>query len=168
MKGIKTNAMRLLEKSGVAYHTLTYDLGGEPFSGEAVCRALGLDPAGGFKTLCARGERRGVAVYVIPIAGELDLKAAARALGDKAVELTAVKDLVALTGYERGAVSPVGMKKRYPVFIDESARARGTIEISGGMKGVSLMLEARALAAFLDAEFYPLVKASVQGTTRGP
>ena len=158
MKAVKTNAMRLLEKGGVAYQSLYYDLGDQPFSGEAVCRALGLDPAGSFKTLCARGERRGVAVYVIPIAGELNLKAAARALGDKAVELAQVKELMALTGYERGAVSPLGMKKRYPVFIDQSARERDVIEISGGMKGVSLALDARALAAFLGAEFYPLVK----------
>lgn len=159
MKEMKTNAMRLLDKGKVPYQPLYYDLGDTPFSGEAVCRALGLDPAGSFKTLCARGERRGVAVFVIPIAGELDLKAAARALGDKAVTLAAVRELPALTGYERGAVSPVGMKKRYPVFIDQSARARGTIEISGGMKGVSLMLDAGALAAFLGARFAPLVKA---------
>ena len=112
--------MRLLDKGKVPYTPLYYDLGDRPFSGEAVCEALGLDPAGSFKTLCARGERKGVAVFVIPIAGELDLKAAAKALGDKAVELAAVRELPTLTGYERGAVSPVGMKKRYPIFIDAS------------------------------------------------
>ena len=112
MKNTKTNVMRLLDKGKVPYTPLYYDLGHRPFSGEAVCEALGLDPAGSFKTLCARGERKGVAVFVIPIAGELDLKAAAKALGDKAVELAAVRELPTLTGYERGAVSPVGMKKR--------------------------------------------------------
>ncbi len=161
MKNTKTNAMRLLDKGKVPYTPLYYDLGDQPFSGEAVCHALGLDPAGSFKTLCARGERKGVAVFVIPIAGELDLKAAAKVLGDKGVELAAVRDLPALTGYERGAVSPVGMKKRYPVFIDSSALERDIIEISGGMKGVSLALPPRLLADFLGAQFAPLVKISL-------
>ena len=158
MKNTKTNVMRLLDKGKVPYTPLYYDLGDRPFSGEAVCEALGLDPAGSFKTLCARGERKGVAVFVIPIAGELDLKAAAKALGDKAVELAAVRELPTLTGYERGAVSPVGMKKRYPIFIDASALERDIIEISGGMKGASLSIAPRPLADFLGAQFAPLVR----------
>ena len=162
MKNTKTNAMRLLDKGKVPYTPLYYDLGDQPFSGEAVCHALGLDPAGSFKTLCARGERKGVAVFVIPIAGELDLKAAAKVLGDKGVELgRSPRPARALTGYERGAVSPVGMKKRYPVFIDSSALERDIIEISGGMKGVSLALPPRLLADFLGAQFAPLVKISL-------
>lgn len=153
MKEVKTNAMRLLDKGKVAYTPLYYDLGDEPFSGEAVCRALNASPESSFKTLCARGEKKGVAVFVVPIPAELNLKAAAKALGDKKVELVQVKELVALTGYERGGVSPVGMKKRYPVFIHQSALDFEKIRISGGMKGVSLMLSPRDLAAFLGAQF---------------
>ena len=148
----KTNAMRLLEKGRVPYEALAYDLGEEPFSGEATCRVLGLDPAENFKTLCARGERKGVAVFSIPVSGELDLKAAAKALGDKAVTLVPVKELLALVGYERGSVSPVGTKKRYPTFLDESALARDTIVISGGAKGRAMRVDPRALIAYLGAQ----------------
>ena len=151
-----TNAMRLLKQAGVAYEAMYYDLGDEPFSGEAVCRALGVSEEVSFKTLCARGERKGIAVFVIPIAEELNLKAAAAAFGDKAVSLVAVKELPGLTGYERGGVSPVGMKKKYPVFIDETALGLDNIKISGGLKGVSLMVEPRALAKYLNASFAPI------------
>lgn len=152
-----TNAMRLLTQAKIAFTPLYYDLGEQAFSGEAVCRALGADERASFKTLCARGERRGVAVFVVPIAGALDLKLAAQALGDKAVSLTLVKELSALTGYERGGVSPVGMKKRYPTFIDRSAAEFERIRISGGQKGVSLEVNPDALARYLNAAFAPLV-----------
>ncbi len=152
----KTNVMRLLEAAQIPYEPLYYDLGDAEFSGEAVCEALGVSADESFKTLCARGERKGIAVFVIPVSGELDLKAAALACGDKAVTLTAVKELKELTGYERGGVSPVGMKKAYPVFIDETAQLFEHIEISGGIKGVSLKLEPEALAEFLSATFAPL------------
>ena len=151
-----TNAMRLLTKAHVAFEPLYYDLGEEAFSGEAVCRVLGTDERSSFKTLCARGERKGVAVFVVPIAGELNLKRAAKALGDKAVTLTPVRELSALTGYERGGVSPIGMKKRYPTFIDGSAQAFDQIRISGGLKGVSLRLNPDDLLRFLGAAFAPL------------
>ncbi len=152
----KTNVMRILEAAGLPYEPLYYDLGDADFSGEAVCKALGVSPEESFKTLCARGERKGIAVFVIPVAGELDLKAAAAACGDKAVALVPVKELKALTGYERGGVSPVGMKKPYPVFIDETAQLFEHIEISGGLKGCSVKLEPEPLAAFLGAAFAPL------------
>lgn len=153
-----TNAMRLLRKAGVPFEEILYDLEGEPFSGEAVRRALGADARGSYKTLCARGERRGIAVYVIPLSAELDLKKAARALGDKAVALVPVKELLPLTGYERGSVSPVGMKKRYPTFIDKSAAELQRMKLSGGMKGVSMALEPRALIAYLGAALADLTE----------
>ena len=156
MKQNKTNVMRLLEAAGVEYKPLYYDLGDTPFSGEAVCEALGVSAEESFKTLCARGERTGINVFVIPVAGELDLKAAAAACGDKAVTLTAVKELKNLTGYERGGVSPVGMKKPYPVFIDETAQLFDAIEVSGGVKGCSIRVEPEALRVFLGASFAPL------------
>ena len=153
MKQPVTNTMRLLTKARVAFEPMYYDLGEEAFSGGAVCRVLGVDERTSFKTLLARGERKGVAVFVVPIAGELDLKKAAQALGDKAVALTQVKELSALTGYERGGVSPVGIKKRYPTFIDRSAESLHAIRISGGMVGVSLMLDPGDLARYLGASF---------------
>lgn len=152
----KTNVMRLLEAAGISYEPLYYDLGEAEFSGEAVCEVLGVSPQESFKTLCARGERTGINVFVIPVAGELDLKAAAAVCGDKAVALTAVKELKNLTGYERGGVSPVGLKKAYPVYIDETAQLFDHIEISGGMKGCSVKLEPEKLRAYLGAVFAPL------------
>ncbi|MEG1262793.1 MAG: aminoacyl-tRNA deacylase, partial [Clostridia bacterium] len=155
-KPLVTNVMRLLKQGHIAYAPLYYDLAGETFSGDAVCRALGADARRSFKTLCARGERQGVAVFVVPIAGELDLKCAAQALADKKVQLVHVKELPALTGYERGSVSPIGMKKKYPTFIDQSACEFELIRISGGQKGVSIELDPKALSAYLGARFFPL------------
>lgn len=152
----KTNAMRLLDAAGIAYEALYYDLGDAEFSGGAVCAALGLSADESFKTLCGRGERTGVNVFVIPVAGELDLKAAANACGDKALTLVPVKELKNLTGYERGGVSPVGLKKPYPVYIDETAQLFERVSISGGLKGCSLRVEPEALAAFLGARFAAL------------
>lgn len=151
-----TNAMRLLTQAKVPFEPLYYDLGDEEFSGEAVCRVLGVEERTSMKTLCARGERRGVAVFVVPIGTELNLKRAAQALGDKAVALTHVRELNALTGYERGGVSPIGMKKRYPTFIDRSAESFECVRISGGLKGVSLEINPGDLARFLGATFAPL------------
>ncbi|MGI6173617.1 MAG: aminoacyl-tRNA deacylase [Christensenellales bacterium] len=153
---IVTNVMRLLTKAKVAFTPLYYDLGDAPFSGEAVCRALGIPESASFKTLCATGERKGVAVFVVPIAADLHLKKAAAALGDKAVALCHVKDLLGLTGYERGSVTPVGMKKRYPVFIDDTALSLSEMAISGGAQGVSLMVKPREIASYLGATFAPL------------
>lgn len=155
-KEIKTNAMRLLDKAKVSYTPFYYTLPEGPFSGELVCEILGISSNLSFKTLCACGERKGIAVFVIPISGELDLKAAARSLGDKAVRLVAVKDLLSLTGYERGSVSPVGMKKRYPVFIDASAQSLDTMYISGGIKGITLRLSPDALTSYLGSSYAPL------------
>jgi Cys-tRNA(Pro)/Cys-tRNA(Cys) deacylase len=117
----KTNAMRLLDSAGIEYETLFYELDEAEFSGEAVSALTGVEPERCFKTLCAKGIKRGPLVFVIPVSSELDLKAAAAASGDKSVEMVHAKDLFALTGYVRGGVSPVGMKKAFPTFFDETA-----------------------------------------------
>lgn len=145
--------MRLLSAAKIDYKALYYDLEGEEFSGEAVSRALGISPEQSYKTLCVRGEKQGVAVFVVPVSGELSLKAAARALSDKAVTLVHVRELQELTGYERGSVSPIGMKKRYPVFLDDSMKAFDEIAISGGMKGVTLLLRPEALRQYTSARY---------------
>ncbi len=154
----KTNAMRMLETAGIAYETLYYEVGDEVFSGETVSALIGVPPEQCFKTLCARGDKRGILVFVIPVSSELDLKAAAVAAGDKAVEMVHTKELLALTGYIRGGVSPVGMKKAYPTFIDETAQLFDVISISGGAKGCSLVVDPQKLAAYVSAEFAPLTR----------
>ena len=157
-KEIKTNAMRMLERAGIPYTPVYYDMGEEEFSGEAVSRLTGINTEQSFKTLCARGDRRGILVFVIPVAGELDLKAAAAAAGDKRVELTHVNELLALTGYVRGGVSPVGMKKQYPTYFDETALLFDAIAISAGQKGCTLLVEPGALIDYLGAETAALIR----------
>ena len=119
----KTNAMRMLERAGIPYKPVYYEIADEEFCGEAVSQLTGIPPEQSFKTLCAKGDKRGVLVFVIPVDGELDLKAAAVAAQDKRVELVHVKELITLTGYVRGGVSPVGMKKLYPTYFDETRAA---------------------------------------------
>ena len=154
----KTNAMRMLERAGVPYRPVYYEIADEEFSGPAVSLLTGIEPACSFKTLCARGEKRGVLVFVIPVDEELDLKAAATASGDKRVELVHVKDLPALTGYVRGGVSPVGMKKSYPTYFDETALLFDEIAVSGGAKGCTLLAEPQALLAVIGAHTAPLTR----------
>ena len=128
-KSVKTNAMRMLDRAKIPYEPVFYDLGDAEFSGELVSELTGIDPARSFKTLCTRGEKRGILIFVVPVAAELDLKAAAAAAGDKRVELVPTKEVLGLTGYVRGGVSPVGMKKQYPTFIDSTAELFETIAI---------------------------------------
>ena len=152
----KTNAMRLLERAKIAYTPVYYDLGDTEFSGEAVAALTGIPPAQSFKTLCAKGDRRGVLVFVVPVNAELNLKLAALAAGEKRIELLPTKDLLAHTGYVRGCVSPLGMKKAYPTFIDETARAFDTIAVSAGAKGTSLLVAPDALSGCIRTEFAAL------------
>ena len=106
----------------------------------------------------ARGERKGLGVFVIPVAEELDLKKAAAAMGDKKVELIHVKELLPLTGYVRGGCSPVGMKKKYPTWMDETAILFDKIYVSAGQRGVQIVVNPEALAAYVEAELRDLVK----------
>ena len=136
----KTNAMRLLERAGIGYEVQSYPHDGEAVDGIEVARLLGQDPASVFKTLVARGAGRNYYVFDIPVAQELDLKKAARAVGEKAVTLVHVKELFPLTGYVRGGCSPVGMKKRFPTVLDASAAQWPRIAVSGGRIGCQLLL----------------------------
>ena len=125
---------------------------------EIVARQVGMDPARVFKTLVARGEKRGVLVACVPVDRELDCKALAQAAGEKKVELAHVSELVALTGYQRGGCSPVGMKKPYPVWIDESCLSFITIAVSAGTRGCQLLLAPGALIAYTRAQTARLTK----------
>ena len=120
---IKTNAMRLLDQAQIPYSTREYEVDEHDLSGEHVAKQLGLDPDSVFKTLVARGDKNGIHVFCIPVREELDLKKAAAVTDNKKVELVHVKELLNLTGYIRGGCSPIGMKKEYPVTIEETLGA---------------------------------------------
>lgn len=152
-KGLpKTNAMRILETAGIAYQMHTYDTGGE-IDGISVANKIGIDPKYVYKTLVTQGKSKAYFVFVIPVAAELNLKAAAAAVGEKSVEMLHVKDLLAVTGYIRGGCSPVGMKKAYKTVIDQSAESLETIVISGGKIGFQIELAPADLARAARAEF---------------
>ncbi|WP_342995452.1 Cys-tRNA(Pro) deacylase [Parolsenella catena] len=150
----KTNAMRELERGGVAYEAIEFD---EPDPtgvsdlGVRIANMLGYDPAQGFKTLVCVAPHGGHVVCCIPSGDELDLKKAAAAAGEKSLTLMHVRDLEPTTGYVRGGCSPVGMKKQFPTLIDETAQLFDDIYISGGRLGLTLRLAPDELAAFLDA-----------------
>ena len=141
MKEQKTNVMRILDQKKVPYEARHYPHGAEAVDGLAVARALGEDPAGVFKTLVTRGSKGGYYVFVIPVAEELDLKKAARAVGEKSVSMLHVKELLPLTGYVRGGCTSIGMKKQFPTIVDVSAEAREKIVVSGGRLGSQLELK---------------------------
>lgn len=155
-KEIKTNAMRALERAKVAYTPHEYDPEGG-IDGVHVASVLGIDPARVFKTLVTQGKSRVYFVFVIPVAQELDLKKAARAAGEKAVEMLPVKDLLPVTGYVRGGCSPVGMKKAFPTFLHESALTQQRILVSAGKIGHQVEVEPGALAALVRARFADLI-----------
>lgn len=138
-KEAKTNAMRFLEKQKVDYTAHEYPHEeGVAVDGVTVAASMGQDPACVFKTLVTQGVSRNYFVFVIPVAQELDLKAAARAVGEKSVAMLHVADINRVTGYVRGGCSPVGMKKQYVTVFDQSALAQPRIYVSGGRIGVQV------------------------------
>lgn len=153
-----TNAMRLLTKAGVPFETSEYPVDESDLSGVHAAEALGVAPERVFKTLVARGDKRGLSVFCIPVAEELDLKKCAAVTGDKKIEMIHVKELLNLTGYIRGGCSPVGMKKKYPTWIDETAQLFDTVYVSAGVRGCQLILAPDALADFVQAEYADLTR----------
>ena len=148
----KTNAMRLLEQAKITYQTSQYDYSEEDLSGVHAAEVLGFDPAMVFKTLVTRGDKTGPVVFVIPVAQELDLKKAAKVSGNKSVAMVHVKELLVLTGYIRGGCSPIGMKKKFPTYVDESALDQTIISISAGMREKQILLAPQDLLAYLGAK----------------
>ena len=155
----KTNVMRLLDASGIAYETREYPWDETDLSGVHAARAIGLPQEQVFKTLVARGDRTGPLVFCIPVAESLDLRKAASATGNKRVEMLPLKELTGLTGYVRGGCSPIGMKKKFPTCIDETAILFDTVAVSAGMRGEQIVLSPQALAAFVGADFADLTEA---------
>lgn len=157
-KPVVTNAMRLLKAAGIDFETREYEVDESDLSGVHAAEVLGLPPEQVFKTLVLRGEKQGILVCVLPVELEVDLKKLARAAGDKKVEMIHMKELLPVTGYIRGGCSPVGMKKKFPTWIDETAILYEEIAVSGGVRGEQVFLNPEALAEFVQAAFADLVK----------
>lgn len=155
---MKTNAMRILDKSNIQYSIKEYPVDENDLSGVHVAKVLGMDERMLFKTLLLKGEKRGYLVCCIPVAEELDMKKAAKAAGDKSVAMLPLKDLTAVSGYLRGGCSPIGMKRQYPTFIESTATAYDSIAISGGKRGVQIIITPNTLSDFIGAKFCDLVQ----------
>lgn len=143
-KEVKTNAVRFLEKNKVDFEFITYESDGF-MDGVSVANKLNQPLELTFKTLVTRGKSKNYFVFVIPVAAELDLKKAARAVGEKSVEMVPVKDLTAVTGYVRGGCSPIGMKKQFMTVVDISAADRDYIMFSGGKLGMQIKMNPEKL-----------------------
>ncbi len=154
----KTNATRLLEAANVAFETVEYEVDESDLSGMHIAEQMGEAPEAIFKTLVMKGEKNGYFVCCLPVCDELDLKKVARAFGDKKVDLIPMKELKDLTGYIRGGCSPIGMKKKFPTLIDETAVLFDEILINAGMRGTMIRVEPNALIRFVDAKEADLVK----------
>lgn len=154
----KTNAMRLLDQARVAYKYYEYETSDGKIDAVSVAAKIGQEPEQVFKTLVTQSPARDCFVFVIPSICELDLKAAAKAAGQKSVEMLPQKQLLNTTGYVHGGCSPVGMKKTFPTFIDETALLYDQFCVSAGKVGVNLCLSPRDLADFVQARFVDLVR----------
>ena len=154
----KTNAVRLVEQAGIPCREQFYEFDESDLSGTHAAQAIGMPPEQVFKTLVARGEKTGINVFCIPVCCELNLKKAAKAAGDKNMELVAVKELLGLTGYIRGGCSPVGMKKKYPTFFDETCVLWEEIAVSAGARGHQMILPPEKLAELVSAELVDLAE----------
>lgn len=149
----KTNVMRILEQHGISYTPHAYDHDDGAVDGVTVARILGQEPERVFKTLVVRGVSGGLYVFDIPVAEALDLKKAAKAVGEKSVAMLPQKELLPLTGYVHGGCSPIGMKKQYLTVIDETAQLFDTICVSAGKIGAQAELSPMALAELIGGTF---------------
>jgi len=153
----KTNAMRLLEQAGIPYRAAEYEYDENDLNGRHAADAIGLPYEQVFKTLLTRGSK-GFYVFCLPVDGELDLKKAAAAAGEKSVQMLHVKELLPVTGYIRGGCSPIGMKKPFPTFLEETAQLFDEIAVSAGARGLQLILSPQALVDFIKGQWWDLVR----------
>lgn len=153
----KTNAVRLVQLAQIPCREIFYDYDENDLNGNHAAKAMGMPAEQVFKTLVARGECSGINVFCIPVCASLDLKKAAIAAADKKMELVPVKELLQLTGYIRGGCSPVGMKKRYPTFFEETCLLFDEIAVSAGARGHQMTVPPEALAALLNAKITDLI-----------
>ena len=152
----KTNAARLLDKAGVPYKLIPYEFDENDLAAQHVADSLGQDIARVFKTLVLHGDRTGHVVCVVPGNAEVDLKALAKASGNKKVEMIPMKDLLSVTGYIRGGCSPIGMKKRFPTFFHTTALDFDTIYVSAGVRGLQIEISPADLIRFVGASVAPV------------
>lgn len=149
---VKTNAMRLLDKAKIKYGTIEYEVDENDLSGVTIAKKANLDDKMVFKTLVAKGDKTGYLVFCIPVAKEVDLKKAAKISGNKKIEMVHVKDLLGLTGYIRGGCSPVGMKKKFDTYFDETCKNFEKITVSAGVRGCQLLLNTDDITKFTNAK----------------
>lgn len=154
----KTNAMRILDAKKIKYDLLTYDSLDGKIDGISVAQKINKDPKFVYKTLVSQGQSKQIYVFIIPVEAELDLKKAAKAAGEKKVEMIHVKDIQKLTGYIRGGCSPVGMKKQYPTFIEAKAAGLDKMVVSGGKIGIQLEIGLEDLKGVTDAQLVDIMK----------
>ncbi|MBO7739628.1 MAG: Cys-tRNA(Pro) deacylase [Oscillospiraceae bacterium] len=152
----KTNVMRLLEQADIPFRTAEYEYDESDLSGNHAADVIGMPREQVFKTLVTRAGKGGIYVFCIPVCDELDLKKAAKACGEKSIEMLHVKELLNVTGYIRGGCSPIGMKKKFPTYIDETAILFDEIAVSAGMRGEQVILAPDALAGYIGAELFEL------------
>lgn len=157
-KAIKTNVLRHLDAAKIPYETREYDVSDENYDGKLVAEKVQLPADMVYKTLVLTGDKLRYLVCVIPVEKELDLKAVARATGNKSVAMLPQKDLLPLTGYLRGGCSPIGMKKAFPTFIQEDASQLTRISVSAGVRGCQVILAVDALCACTRAGFAALCR----------
>ena len=153
----KTNAVRLVEQAGFPCKEAFYAYDENDLNGNHAVNAIGMPPEQVFKTLVARGVKTGINVFCIPVCCELDLKRAAKAAGDKNMEMIQVKELLSVTGYIRGGCSPIGMKKRYPTYIDETCQLYDVIAVSAGERGHQMILPHEAILQLTSAEMVDII-----------
>jgi Cys-tRNA(Pro)/Cys-tRNA(Cys) deacylase len=158
MAEFKTNVMRILEKAKINYTAHEYPHGKEAVDGVSVAKLLGQNPECVFKTLVTKGVSGGYFVFVVPVAEELDLKKAAKSVGEKSVEMIHVKDILKVTGYIRGGCSPIGMKKQYTTVFHESCLENPNIIVSAGKIGYQIDLEPKTLIEFTGGKYADIIK----------
>ncbi|PFC50046.1 Cys-tRNA(Pro) deacylase [Bacillus cereus] len=158
MKKDKTNAMRILDKEKIEYSMMSYDPDDGKIDGVSVAEKIGREVREVYKTLIAQGNSKNYHVFIIQVDEELNLKAAAKAVSEKKIEMIPVKDITKVSGYIRGGCSPVGMKKLFSTCIDESAQSLETMIVSGGKIGIQIELKVADLAKVTRAQFGEVTK----------
>jgi Cys-tRNA(Pro)/Cys-tRNA(Cys) deacylase len=154
----KTNAVRLLERQGVPFELRAYEVDPDDLAAETVAAKVGMPAEQVFKTLVARGDKHGVCLAVVPGNSALDLKALARAAGDKKIDTVPLKEVEPLTGYIRGGVTALACKKPYPVYLDETAQLFDVISISAGTRGLQILMAPDDYIRIVDARVAPIAR----------
>ncbi len=153
----KTNAVRILESLNISHKTLEYEVDEDDLSGVSVANKINADEEKVYKTLVTRNEKNEIAVFCLPVSQELNLKKAAVAFGCKKIEMIKLNELLPITGYIRGGCSPIGMKKSFPVVIEETSQLYDKIYISAGIRGMQIEISPADLAKVVNAEFGDII-----------